>query len=180
MRFGRTILAVALSLGVAAPALAQALPTAVQASFEEGVRALKAGRLQAAEQAFRAVLAKGGDVAFVHNNLGIVLQERRRHEEAIAEFRTATLLDPGELQPGERLPRGELHRPLELRPGLADPAEGEEARPEQDARGDVAGVEAGRLPELRDRLLVPSALLEDDAEVVVHEGDVPPLREHGP
>jgi len=93
MRVGRTILAVAVALGTGALARAQELPAPLQASFEEGVRALKAGKLDAAETALQAVLAKGGDVAYVHNNLGIVHQERGQHEKAIAQFREAIRLD---------------------------------------------------------------------------------------
>jgi len=78
---------------------AQELPLALQAPFEEGVRALRAGRLDEAETAFRAVLAKGGETAYVHNNLGIVLQERGRHEKAVAEFRAAARLDPAYAAP---------------------------------------------------------------------------------
>jgi tetratricopeptide (TPR) repeat protein len=99
MRTGRTLPATALllALGVAPPA--QELPAALQAPFEEGVRALKAGKLDEAEQAFRAVLAKGGDAAYVHNNLGIVHQERRQHEMAVAQFREAIRLDPAYAAP---------------------------------------------------------------------------------
>jgi len=94
MRAGRTLLAtvVALALGAAVPA--QELPPALQAPFEEGVRALKTGKLDEAEKAFRAVVAKGGTTAYVHNNLGIVLQERGQHEKAVVEFREAIRLDP--------------------------------------------------------------------------------------
>jgi tetratricopeptide (TPR) repeat protein len=39
------------------------------------------------------VLAKGGTTAYVHNNLGIVLQERGQHAKAVTEFREAIRLD---------------------------------------------------------------------------------------
>jgi tetratricopeptide (TPR) repeat protein len=100
MRSGRaSLLATAafLALGVAAPA--QDLPPALQAPFEEGVRALKAGKLDEAEKAFRGVLAKDPASAPVHNNLGIVLQERQRHDQAIVEFREAARLDPRYVAP---------------------------------------------------------------------------------
>ncbi len=75
-------------------ALAQELPEALSLSFDEGVRALKAGELDEAEAAFRAVLDGGGDLAQVHNNLGLVYRQRGQHEQAITEFRAAVRLDP--------------------------------------------------------------------------------------
>ena len=50
--------------------------------------------LDEAEAAFRAVLRAGGDRAFVHHNLGIVLQQRGQHADAVAEFHRASALDP--------------------------------------------------------------------------------------
>jgi protein O-GlcNAc transferase len=96
---GRTLLATAVVLALASATPAQELPAPLQATFEEGVRALKAGKLDEAETAFRAVLAKGGAIAYVHNNLGIVHQERGQHEKAIAQFREAIRLDPAYAAP---------------------------------------------------------------------------------
>jgi tetratricopeptide (TPR) repeat protein len=98
MRAGWIPLATAIAL-TAARALAQDLPEALQPSFEEGVRALKAGQLDEAENAFRTVLAKGGATAYVHNNLGIVLQERGQHAKAVTEFLEALRLDPAYTAP---------------------------------------------------------------------------------
>jgi predicted Zn-dependent protease len=64
------------------------------ARFTQGVEALKQGRLEAADQAFRDVLRSGGDLGFVHHNLGVVLDQRGRHAAALAEFRAAIRLDP--------------------------------------------------------------------------------------
>jgi Flp pilus assembly protein TadD len=84
----------ALSVMLGAPAFAaQSLPESLHGTFEQGVQALKAGRLDEAEAAFRRVLNEGGTVAFVHNNLGLVHQQRGRHEEAAAAFREAIRLD---------------------------------------------------------------------------------------
>jgi tetratricopeptide (TPR) repeat protein len=94
MRSGWILRATAVVLAVGAAAPAQDLPATLQAPFEEGVQALKAGKLDEAEKAFRDVLAKGGRTAYVHNNLGIVLRERGRHEKAVAQFREAIRLDP--------------------------------------------------------------------------------------
>jgi Flp pilus assembly protein TadD len=80
-------------------ASAQELPAELRLSFDEGVRALKAGKLDEAEVAFRAVLEGGGDLAQVHNNLGIVYQRGGRHQRAIAEFREAVRLDPDHAAP---------------------------------------------------------------------------------
>lgn len=77
-------------LGLRAQDFAPALAT----RFSEGVEALKAGQLDAAEAAFRDVLARGGNRAFVHHNLGIIQQQRDHHAEALTEFRTAARLDP--------------------------------------------------------------------------------------
>ena len=85
-----TLVLLLASIGLSAQSLAPALT----ARFSEGVEALKAGQLDLAEAAFRDVLARGGDRAFVHHNLGIVHQQRNRHVEALAEFRAAARLDP--------------------------------------------------------------------------------------
>ena len=71
----------------------QDLAPALADRFSEGVAALKAGQLDAAEAAFRDVLRAGGTRAFVHHNLGIVLQQRGRHVDALNEFRAATTID---------------------------------------------------------------------------------------
>lgn len=102
----RIFLRRALAITVLVPALvslstgsghasSQDLPPGLAARFSEGVAALKSGQLGSAEAAFRAVIREGGDRAFVRHNLGIVLQQRGRHADALAEFRSATRLDPG-------------------------------------------------------------------------------------
>ena len=70
------------------------LPPALASRFAAGVTALQGGSLDQAEAAFRAVLRDGGDRAFVHHNLGIVLQQRGQHAAAVAEFHRASALDP--------------------------------------------------------------------------------------
>jgi predicted Zn-dependent protease len=76
------------------PVRAQDLPPALAARFSQGVADLKAGQLDAAEQAFRDVVRAGGERAFVRHNLGLVLRERGHLVEALGEFRSATRLDP--------------------------------------------------------------------------------------
>ena len=72
----------------------QPLSPALADRFSEGVAALKAGQLDAAEAAFREVASQASDRAFVHHNLGIVLQQRGRPADALIEFREASRLDP--------------------------------------------------------------------------------------
>jgi tetratricopeptide (TPR) repeat protein len=95
MRFSRLAVVAVLLLTLGSPSSAQDLPEALRPSFEEGVQALRAGKLEAAEAAFRRVLEQGGRVAYVHNNLGLVYQERGQHKPAVAQFREAIRLDPG-------------------------------------------------------------------------------------
>jgi len=74
-------------------------PAAVDALFEQGVQALKAGRAGEAEAAFRRVLQQGGNRAYVHNNLAIAYQQQDKHAEAVAECREAIRLDPAYAPP---------------------------------------------------------------------------------
>jgi tetratricopeptide (TPR) repeat protein len=77
------------------PALhGQDLPPALAERFSQAVAALKTGDLDAAERGLRGVLAGGGERAFVHHNLGIVLDQRGQHDAALAEFRAAARIDP--------------------------------------------------------------------------------------
>ncbi len=94
MRGFRSVLLVAFVLLIAPRLAAQDLPPQLADRFSEGVAALKSGDLTAAETAFRDVLAGGGNRAFVHHNLGIVLDQKERHADALAEFRAATAIDP--------------------------------------------------------------------------------------
>jgi Flp pilus assembly protein TadD len=81
-------------LAAASTSAAQDLPPALAEQFSNGVAALKAGDLDTAERTLRAVVAGGGDRSFVHHNLGIVLDQRGRHDAALVEFRAAARLDP--------------------------------------------------------------------------------------
>jgi Tfp pilus assembly protein PilF len=91
MRGSRALLLVALFPGVQ-PAFTQEGP-GPEATFQRGVEALKTGRLDEAEAAFRRVLQQGDTHAYVHNNLAIVYQQKGRHREAVAECREAIRLD---------------------------------------------------------------------------------------
>jgi tetratricopeptide (TPR) repeat protein len=67
--------------------------------FASGTAALKAGRLDEAEAAFRRLIAAGAGVAQVRNNLGIVFEQRGEHRKAAAEFREAARLAPTHAAP---------------------------------------------------------------------------------
>jgi tetratricopeptide (TPR) repeat protein len=99
MRVFLAAAAAALVFLVATPSSGQDLPPALRAPFEAGVQALKAGKLDEAEAAFQRVLREGGSTAFVHNNLGIVLQRRDQHDKAAVQFREAIRLDPSYAAP---------------------------------------------------------------------------------
>ena len=93
-RGGLLVLGCLLAIAAGARAQGAELPPALASRFTTGVNALQAGSLDDAEAAFRGVLRDGGERAFVHHNLGIVLQQRGQHAAAIAEFHRASALDP--------------------------------------------------------------------------------------
>jgi tetratricopeptide (TPR) repeat protein len=133
-----------------AHAAAQELPPQLAERFSEGVQALRENRLEAAEAAFREVLAAGGTRAFVHHNLGIVLQQRGRHADAVAAFRAALTLDPtmgpARLLAGTSLlalgrPKeaiAELEKAVDLLP--AEPAARVQLADAYERTGDIAGL----------------------------------------
>jgi tetratricopeptide (TPR) repeat protein len=133
-----------------AHAAAQELPPQLAERFSEGVQALRESRLEAAEAAFRGVLAAGGTRPFVHHNLGIVLQQRGRHADAVAAFRAALAIDP-QMGPARLLAGtslltlgrskeaiAELEQAVELLP--AEPAARVQLADAYERTGDLAGV----------------------------------------
>lgn len=90
---GRALASAGLVLLLVPAGFGLELPVDQGTLFDQGVLALKAGNLDEAESAFRAVIEQGGELAQVHNNLGIVYQMRGQHERAVVEFREAARLD---------------------------------------------------------------------------------------
>ena len=86
---GRTLAIAWLVLLLVPAGFGQELPADQETLFDQGVQALRAGKLDEAESAFRALIEQGGELAQVHNNLGIVYQMRGQHERAVVEFREA-------------------------------------------------------------------------------------------
>lgn len=84
---------------ILASARPQNLPRAWRQTFEAGVAAEKAGRLNEAEKDFQEVLRQNENLAFVRNDLGTVYQQRGDHARAIAQFREAIRLEPNYLAP---------------------------------------------------------------------------------
>ena len=75
------------------------LPASLHGPFSQCVEAQKAGKLDDAEKCLTDVLSRGGKASFVYNNLGIVYQMQREHEQAIKQFQEAIRLQPGYLAP---------------------------------------------------------------------------------
>lgn len=69
------------------------LSPGLQKLFAEGTSALKAMKLDEAEERFKQVIQQGGGSAIAHHNLGFVYFERRNYPKAIAQFREALRLD---------------------------------------------------------------------------------------
>jgi tetratricopeptide (TPR) repeat protein len=70
------------------------MPNDIIERAAQAVRHHSAGRLDAAETAYRAVLAERPDYPVVLHNLGVLLASAGRVEEAIIEFQKAITVDP--------------------------------------------------------------------------------------
>lgn len=137
----------------ACPALGaeQELPPRLQQVFTEAVSAQKAGQLDVAEKKLLQILSEGGARSYVHNNLGIVYQQRGEHPAAIAQFRSAAELNPNFLPP--RILWGASLLAL--------------GRPKEAARQlDRAAKLAPREPLIREQLARAYDLLEDFPGVI--------------
>ena len=60
-----------------------------------GIQALKRGDLDTAESIFSEAVRHGVKHPLIFHNLGVIAQQRGNHQQAIAEFRKAILLQPG-------------------------------------------------------------------------------------
>jgi tetratricopeptide (TPR) repeat protein len=69
-------------------------PALAEAHVDLGRLLHEAGELGAAEGHYRLALLCRGDEPIHWYNLGVVLQDRRRHAEAIAAYRACLALDP--------------------------------------------------------------------------------------
>ena len=70
------------------------LSPSLQELFAEGTSALKAKKLDEAEERFKQIIHQGGKSGVAHHNLGLVYFERRDYSKAIAQFREAIRMDP--------------------------------------------------------------------------------------
>jgi len=86
---GRALAIAWLVLSLVSAGFGQGLPEDQEMLFDQGVLALRAGNLDEAESAFRALIEQGSELAQAHNNLGIVYQMRGQHERAVVQFREA-------------------------------------------------------------------------------------------
>jgi tetratricopeptide (TPR) repeat protein len=69
-------------------------PPGVDDRFREASEAMRNGNLEAAAEGFAAVVKEAPSFAEAHLNLGLVREEQGRHEDAIASFQKALLLNP--------------------------------------------------------------------------------------
>jgi predicted Zn-dependent protease len=170
-----TVLATALMHAQTPPAATarqSPLAPAAEARFNEGVEALKAGRLEEAEGAFRDVLRTANQVAFVHHNLGVVLHSQGKLAEALSEFRTAVRLDsthgPSHLMAGTTLLA--LKRPREALAALQTARRLMPSDIAVSARLAGAYEQLGDIPRLVDELQRARALAPKDPEYVYRLG----------
>ena len=69
-------------------------PPSFGTEYAKGVEALRAGKLDEAEQVFLTALRQGNRHPLVYHNLGVIAQQRGQHQEAVRRFRQALTLEP--------------------------------------------------------------------------------------
>ena len=88
--------------GAAAPAPARAAPPvydtpvnpATQRAFDDASRALRSGRVDEAERAYKALAQANPELGGPHANLGVIYRQSGKVNESVAELEQATKLSP--------------------------------------------------------------------------------------
>ena len=106
---------------------------AVQRSYDDARRALRAGRLDEAERGFKAIAQANPDLGGPHANLGLIYRQAGKLPESASELQQATRLNPKQAvyfnqlgitwrQQGEFAKAKEAYeRAIALDPGFAAP-----------------------------------------------------------
>jgi Tfp pilus assembly protein PilF len=138
-----------------------------QEKFQNALGLQRAGRLEAAERGYRAVIAANPRFAAAHHNLGTVLHRRGRFRQAIHAFETCARLDP-DLAPSAHLGIGVIltrtgeFAEAEVR--LRAAIEGASTSPEPNRfLGDLMRT-LGRMEDARQAYLAALRIHPDDAE----------------
>src|SRR5215470_5242008 len=91
---GLDVIALPVLCTVCAGLLFAQRPPGVDDRFRQAAEAMRNGNLDAAAEGFAAVAKEVPTFPEAHLNLGLVREEQGRHEEAIASFQKALLLNP--------------------------------------------------------------------------------------
>ena len=90
------------SAAASAPAATKAaipdapVSVAVQRSYDDALRALRAGRNDEAERAFRAIAQANPDLGGPHANLGVIYRQAGKLNESAAELEQAVKINPNQ------------------------------------------------------------------------------------
>ncbi len=78
----------------AGPAREAPVAPAIQQAFDDASRALRSGRVDEAERAYRALAQANPELGGPHANLGVIYRQSGKLAEAVAEFERAVRLNP--------------------------------------------------------------------------------------
>ena len=78
----------------APPVYATAVNPATQRAFDDASRALRSGRVDEAERAYRALAQANPELGGPHANLGVIYRQAGKLKEAVTELEQATRLSP--------------------------------------------------------------------------------------
>jgi Flp pilus assembly protein TadD len=82
---------------VARPVVADApVSVAVQRSYDDALRALRAGRNDEAERGFRAIAQANPDLGGPHANLGVIYRQAGKLNESVSELEQAVKINPSQ------------------------------------------------------------------------------------